>query len=672
MPKTKDSASGVVTDDPTDRSDGVDSANHFFLQPTKHDILPLVLGIIVIALGVTAALLSFFLLRNAETEIARIALNTSSQDVSRALSNAAASVVAVVQATATFFQVSKTPITLYDQFSPYILSSGSFPKYLSGISYIRAVPVEETDSFVAQMQSMGGDYVDFAITGRDAANKPIPPIWTPLRGIVVQTTPIANMKLLNGYDINTDYEKNLTMIRALATGTPAATGRIQTATKSDINVATAVFQSITNQTSMKPYAIIAGSIVMNQLISEALSSISRKFYVSVFDTNSTSDPFVYSTASTSAAGISSKQNAEMISSAPFVSSANLTFGDRILSVTLIPQNDYIEQYSTSQRYIALVLSLALMVVLLIGVVILYFTRKLLIARQKRRATSVQIDLLKTNQTALRVLLDRIANQESKTRAVINSLPDLICVITATGKILQTNQAFDHEFPFNQQEMEKGVYTWDIFTELSSDFFRVPNEQGINTTAARRFGGTIDVCLNVRSLGDFGGSSTHSNDQVKQSGSVALPDLQEAYVLIAKVISHKFITAETHEENLQRHEFERKYRDKKFRDELKRYCEKNKTVENVLFLERVKEYKKAAFNVRVDMKKQIFEQFVQADAPMQLNLANQVIVEETIKIGKSMGDVDVFKNVEECVIKILANDIYPRFQLDERKASVISL
>jgi PAS domain S-box-containing protein len=152
------------------------------------------------------------------------------------------------------------------------------------------------------------------------------------------------------------------------------------------------------------------------------------------------------------------------------------------------------------KYVALAVCLIIMLLLLVGCIILYFVRKLLIAKKKRGQASIQIDLLKTNQTALRNLLDRIATQEEKTRSVINALPDIICVISPTGKIMQTNTAFDEEFPFSQKELEKGVYTWDIFTELSSDFFRVTDDvTDIDTMAQKRFGEMISVTLRVRDL-----------------------------------------------------------------------------------------------------------------------------------------------------------------------------
>jgi hypothetical protein len=153
-------------------------------------------------------------------------------------------------------------------------------------------------------------------------------------------------------------------------------------------------------------------------------------------------------------------------------------------------------------------------------------------------------------------------------------------------------------------------------------------------------------------------------------SIQLVEAEESYVIITKNLcvkedSHGEISTE---ERVQRHEFEKKFRDKQFREELKKFCEKHQNVENVLFLEQVKEYKKAQFGARVDMKMAIYERFIKSEAPMQLNLANEVVMEESFKINKSMGDVDVFKVVEECVVKTLANDIYPRFMNDQRKIS----
>jgi CHASE1-domain containing sensor protein len=672
MRKSKESTSAVVTDDPTEKSEGTDS---YFFRPTKHDLLPLILAIIIIALGLTAALTSFFMLKQNEYVNAQQGLADTAVDAASALSTAVASATTIIQGAASLFQVSKTPITLYDQFVPYMISqsqSASFPKYLTSIGYHMSFPgtPQATAAFEAQMRAQGGDYVNFTVTGRDSSNQPIAPIDVALRAVIVQVVPVASMKPVLGYDVCTDATKNAALQASIASGKPVTSGRVVTALLGPTDVATSIYIAIHNQTTGQTNGAVSSVILMSQLIREALASVTKDVIVSIMDMNATASDsfqgFVFSTSQT----LSYKENAQQIANAAYTKAAYLQFADRTFKLILMPDVRWQSRYDTNIRYISLTLSLCFVLILLVGCLILYFSRKLVISRQNRRAAFVQIDLLKGNQMALRTLLDRIASQEAKTRAVINSLPDFVCVISNSGKLLQTNAAFDDQFPFTQQELEKGVYMWSVFTELASDFFKVMDDtQELNTQAARRFGDYIDVSLRVRNLKglDADSSASHSNE-LKQNGisssNLHHPEAEEAFVIIAKSISSKQVETQT-EEKMRRHAFERMLRDKEFRDELKIFCEKHKNVENMIFLDRVREYKKASFGERVDMKQQIFDTFIKHGASMQLNLANEVIVEETIKINKSMGDIDVFRNIEECVYKILSGDIYPRLQAEKK-------
>jgi CHASE1-domain containing sensor protein len=676
--KRKDSMSGVTTDDPTDNSEGTES---YFLKPTKHDLLPLMLAIISIAAGLTASLTSYFVLRAGETGVAKNALATYAAAATVTLTAAVKSVVTQSQSTTSMFQISKTPITLYDQFEPFMYSSGSFPQYLSSTNYLALIPLNNTQVFTDTMRAKGDIYANFTVGGRDSNNNYIPPIDVPTRCICTMLVPSSGLAKLLGYDLCTDSVRGAAINQAITTGKPACTGRVLSALKAVGTVTMLIYMPVFNKTTGAADGVISSAITISSLLYDALNvTLHNDVIISVLDTNITltNSSFVYATVmNEDGTELTPEQNQDMINSAPYTQSGYVTLADRVFQIILMPGDNYALRFENNLKWVSLVLSLCFMVVLLVGCVFLYFSKKLLIARQHRQRAHIQIDLLKTNQTSLRILLDRISNQETKTRAVINSLPDFVCCISNSGKILQTNTAFDEEFPFSQQELEKGVYTWDIFTELSSDFFKTSDDgQELKTHAARRFGDTMEVMLRVRDLKGKDAESSSSNNDIKGGSSLTkgvtsttqLPDHEEAYVLIAKNISHRVLLSEQQTaEKVKRHEFERLFRDKKFRDDLKDFCTKNKTVENVLFLEKVREYRKANFSDRVEMKQHIFDQFVKHDASLQLNLANEVIVEETIKIKKSMADVDVFKTVEECVFKILANDIYPRF-VNERKNS----
>jgi CHASE1-domain containing sensor protein len=406
---------GVTTDDPTDKSEGTDS--HIF-RPQRHDLVPVILAVIAIVLGLGAALTSFFLLQRDELQSAKSNLDSTKVDAIQAYSTALTSIVNVVQTGAAFFQLSKTDVTLYDQFEPFMYVSGQFPQYLTSISYSVLVPTEETDTFAANMRALGGAYANFTVTGRDDNNKVIPIFYTgPTRAIVTQVVPTSSMKTVLGYDRTTDFGKNETMFRAILTKTATASGRSTLAGRTDNEIGSFIMVGVYNRTTGAPQAVVTGAILFGQLTQATLQGITKNVIVSISDMNATSSDqyqgFVYSTANNGTNTVD--QNSAMLAYAPFVSVANVPFQDRVLQVTLIPTDDYINTHRSSNKWIALAVSLCLMVILLIGCVILYFTRKLFLSRESRKRAHIQIDLLKTNQSALRILLDRIASQEQKTR-----------------------------------------------------------------------------------------------------------------------------------------------------------------------------------------------------------------------------------------------------------------
>lgn len=668
LKKRKDSSTGIVTDDPTDnKSEGTES----FLKPTKHDILPLILAIISVCMGLVAGLTAYFLLIRKDVEDAKRNLQVVGDTAATKLSNDVANALGIVETTQAFFQLSSTPILMNEQFVPFMTSQSrglSFPKYLTNAGYSAVFPgtPAATSAFEASMRALGGLYENFTVTGRDSANKPIPPIDVDLRAVIVQVVPTASFKAIVGYDAATDPVKAYCINKAISSGKAATTGRTVTALLGPNGVAASVYTAIYNKTTNQATGAVSAVMAVSTLISESLTGVvPSNIIISLLDMNYTSDDaykgFIYSTLQST----SYVDNNKQIASADYVSKSYLPFADRTFELILMPGPGYQNQFKSSGAIIAISLSLLLAFCLVVVCFFIYIIRKLMMYREARKASSVQIDLLKTNQTALRILLDRIAAQETKTRAVINSLPDFICVITVNGKILQTNSAFDDEFPFTQQEMEKGVHIWNIFTELASDFYRTIDEEEVATQASRRFGDVIDVSVRVRSLKEANeASSTQSQEKVTGLTSLNLQDAEEAYVVIAKNRSIKAVEVIS-EDRVRRSAFEKRFRDKGFQTDFKQFCEKNKTVENIMFLEAVAEYKKKSFGDRVDMKMHIFDQFIKEEARMQLNLDNATVVEETIKIGKSMGDIDVFKTVEDCVYKIIVNDIMPRYILEKQ-------
>jgi PAS domain S-box-containing protein len=661
-----------TVDDPTYKSDNTDS---YFFKPERFDVLPLVLTVIIVVISLTSALTSFFLLKRNETYNAQQSLNATAYNVAAAYTTALASVELWVQMAASYWNLTDSPLTLRGEFVPFMYTTGQFPTFLSTISFSARVPYEQQDAWLQYMRTQGPDYVNMTINARDANNLPIPAPYSAVRYVVTQIIPTVNMNIVVGYDMTSDQAKNDTLQRAIALRSTAASSRMLIVNQIGKEyVGIFIMHGVYNSTNGDPIGLISGSMLVDQLTNAAILPIAQNLYVSVFDLNTTaSDPyqgFVYSTAPPSGNNtvITTQQNNDLINAAMFTFSQPVHFSDRVFKVVLIPTNDYLASFDTYIKYLALIVSLGFMLLLLIGCVFLYLVRKLMRARQAKTAANIQIDLLSTNQTALRGLLDRIATQEQKARATINALPDSVCVINHEGKIIQMNQAFDKEFPFSQQELEKGIYTWSIFTELASDFYHEVHETDITTQAVHRFGGSIEVQLRVRSIENNSNSTfTSLSNGLNGSQSMVQNPEKECYVIIVRNMNKNH----AHDDggaNLC-NALEKQYRtDVTIRKEIRALCENEKCFENIMFLDSICEYKKASFGPRIEMKQQIFDKFIRYNVSHQLNLSNEMIIEESIKITKSMGDIEVFKHIKDAVFNMLYN-VYTRNNLP-RSQSII--
>jgi capsular polysaccharide biosynthesis protein len=106
----------AVSEDPTDRSESTDS----FFKPRKHDIVPIVLALLSIIACLTAGLTSFFVVGKNQYQESVSGLDVVLNSTLTQYSTALKSTSVVIDAVASFFQLSKTNVTLYDQFDPYM------------------------------------------------------------------------------------------------------------------------------------------------------------------------------------------------------------------------------------------------------------------------------------------------------------------------------------------------------------------------------------------------------------------------------------------------------------------------------------------------------------------------------------------------------------------------
>ncbi len=72
------------------------------------------------------------------------------------------------------------------------------------------------------------------------------------------------------------------------------------------------------------------------------------------------------------------------------------------------------------------------------------------------------------------------------------------------------------------------------------------------------------------------------------------------------------------------------------------------------------YKKADIEARVRMQNEIYEKYIQVDAPMQLNITTDMAKAVESKLANSIGNIDLFSEIESAVKTLFMIDVYPRF------------
>src|SRR5690348_15859614 len=86
-----------------DAAEKTEDTMSYFLMPTKHDIFPLSIMVLSIALGLTAALLSFFVLARQDRFTAESALGDAASEAINGFNTVFASTVHEVERMAAFF-----------------------------------------------------------------------------------------------------------------------------------------------------------------------------------------------------------------------------------------------------------------------------------------------------------------------------------------------------------------------------------------------------------------------------------------------------------------------------------------------------------------------------------------------------------------------------------------
>ncbi|KAL0480597.1 Pcryo [Acrasis kona] len=276
----------------------------------------------------------------------------------------------------------------------------------------------------------------------------------------------------------------------------------------------------------------------------------------------------------------------------------------------------------------------------------YFTAKL----NKMKLNSLLQSHKKTN-----VLLQKIGLRESKSRATIDAIPDIIFTIDSNGDIVQTNATFDKVVKLSAQDLEKRVPFKTILCNLDDSFLTKDDSIELVDTVVSipQDGSTIKVQATVRNL--------HQREGQEESHVVVCKINEEQEELLRNLS----VFEKTSKLRLRFVDLEVTLRDKNYKGQLVAFCasikdpvKSTRALRLIKFIEAVESYKKHTFDQRIVDQEILYKKFFPLNGAIitDTNLLSLL----SVMVTKSKGDMNIYDDVCDVVKLEFLNDYFVSF------------
>jgi PAS domain-containing protein len=438
-----------------------------------------------------------------------------------------------------FFQQTYPTLPAIANFNAFVNSHGKkFPSYLGSVSYLQRVIDVDRANFTALMRAKGGSYANFSIFYQDnVTNAVVPMPYAPeYYPCLMTATPTGKGIAIGNNVANTKVTYDtIVVINATQQSSVGAKKYFPTSKTYGLNILMPVLDSL-----KVLRGAILGSITTSDLLPDVLGpAVTASVQVTMYDLNDT-DPTVggpalfYSTNNyTTKAEVSANLG-------PVTASGVFTFADRAYGVTIAPTAKYISDRQNLNKYIGIIVSVIVCLILLAGCVAIFFINRLMKSLRSRRKIRERYENLKKDQEKTQGLLKGIVDKEVKIRQTINALPQFVATVSESGKVIHSNERFDQLFELSAEKLEKGVYLAQLFISLESDFFRDEKylsdqckDNVIVVEATKSSGFTLNVKMRVKQT-QKEGTNGLADSLEKPLLAVSSEDT-EAYVVIGEIL-----------------------------------------------------------------------------------------------------------------------------------------
>ncbi|KAL9656774.1 hypothetical protein ABK040_002742 [Willaertia magna] len=320
-------------------------------------------------------------------------------------------------------------------------------------------------------------------------------------------------------------------------------------------------------------------------------------------------------------------------------------------------------------------SVSTFVVVTASILIAVFFSRTIIIPWKRllKAQKDRTKELTTSYTQLNLLLERISAEEQKTRKILNSMEDALVTTNSKGYIMHCNDTFYKMFQFSESDLFNGtplkiqqvipsLEITELFEQFNTmDTIIAPDKE---LKALTKVGKDFPVRVSLNFSRMYLNNLTTKDDTIILSTEKLIQQEQACIILIHN-LSDKFgIITEKEPEDLL--EFKQMFNNPLKKLDFKEYCKRFKSDENICFLEDVQIYKNTSgLQERSQKQKEIYTLYLKPNAKKPLNISQDQLAIANFRIGKGLGEIELFDSLERIVIENVVHDIYKRWKEHEK-------
>ncbi|KAL0485985.1 hypothetical protein AKO1_012277 [Acrasis kona] len=458
---------------------------------TVVDFILLVVGLVIFFLSLAGALAGFFVLQGIDEQRAIADFKDKAAKETIVVSNNINAITTNVNTIQTLLQIYGS-VNFYDVYKPFVasLSSSSLngseiklPSWVAFYENLDYVPGANASQYVDQHRAWGGVYSNFNnIIPFNLNNSRVPDVYRDYYWVCNQYLP--DNEAVIGTNLGAEPTRNQTLLEVYQSGIPASTAKLTFSKAVGGGVGVTIYAPVIRNN--KTISIQAAAFRIHELLRQ-VTSLNAGEGIALYDANDTMN--YMSVVTSGYPGLEGRNDVDlkdyevksMINGAALHESDNyLVFYNRHWNVVFF-------SYNKSVSYIKIIpLCVILFIMLLaeITLLVMFAYRKISSAKKIQELTKSRVEILEVHRSKLNTLLKQSIRSETKARSIINSLSDLVVVISGRGRIIQCNNSFEKVFSFSNEEFEAGVLIKNIFVNLRDNFYESVGPNDVITTEAK--------------------------------------------------------------------------------------------------------------------------------------------------------------------------------------------